>query len=340
MLRGCVVTIFLTGATGFVGRRLVPALRKRFPQTQVRALVRSSPAPGLLPDGVNAAHGALSDQASLASVVRGAHTVIHLAGVVKPHARDHSDMMTVNAEGTENLYKAATDAGVATFVHLSSAAVYGPPRSGAPFTERDETRPVSPYGRSKLEAERLLLEAHRGASALSIIRAPGIYGAGSVAELPMYRQAIARAATIELAGGVVVHPTHVDDVVGAIVAILESPPAAVAVFNVGGARPILVQGLHALVHEVGVGRKPRRIVLPSAVTAPAGVLAATLLRLAGRSASALGPASRGERLNAAVDDSVFRSRFPDVAVVALEDGLREHIEWARAEGLLPRGGAR
>jgi nucleoside-diphosphate-sugar epimerase len=225
------------------------------------------------------------------------------------------------------------DAGCELFIHLSSAGIYGPPVGPAPFKEDDVPKPSTPYQRTKWEGELAVRRFDPKKTKLNVLRPAGIYGSGSNLEIPTYRKVVARRSTIEVSGGVLVHPTHVRDVVEGILAISRKPAPHGTVFNIGGERAIRLQDLEALVAEtLGVPR--RRLVLPSWLAGPLAGAADPLLTLMGRPNALRVRMSRGHLFSAAVDDRRFRQRYPDVPTVRLEDGLREHIEWARAQRLL------
>jgi 2-alkyl-3-oxoalkanoate reductase len=324
--------ILVTGATGFVGHQLVRAMRSRFPGRPIRILNRAPPQSSVLPDGVQVVLGDIADAKAAAEAVRGTHVVIHLAAL-QTNARVIQEMRRVNAEGARNLYTAAVDAKVRLFVHMSSAAVYGPPQSAPPFREDDACQPITPYQVTKFEAEEALRQIDPKETTLNILRPPGIYGPGSLLELAVYNNVLTRRWSIELSGGVIVHPTYVGDVVEAIIALVEDPAPAGTVFNLGGERPILLRALCALIAEIlGVSR--RSIIVPASITGPFGGIAQTLFALIGRPGPLLVEMSRGRFLSSAVDDRRFRERYPAVPVTRLADGLREHINWAREQHLL------
>jgi nucleoside-diphosphate-sugar epimerase len=123
--------------------------------------------------GIEFAPGAIEDPASLGPAVDGADAVVHVAGIVK--ARRPSEFFEVNTQGTKNLLDAAAGRGVGRFVYVSSLAAVGPSLDGTPVPDDVEPRPVTHYGRSKLEAERAVLAA-KDRIHVTVVRPPLIYG--------------------------------------------------------------------------------------------------------------------------------------------------------------------
>lgn len=324
--------ILVSGASGFVGRHLVEALHQRIPSEKIRVFDAQPPARAL-PAGVETFCGVIEDPAAVAPAVQGAETVVHLAAKVQPDSRELHDLARVNVDGTRQLYSAAVQAGCKLFLHMSSAGVYGPPRSPDPFRESDAVSPATPYQRTKWEAEEALRHTDAKGTTLNILRPAGIYGAGSYLEIPGYKRVLRQKWSIELKGGVIVHPTHVSDVVEAVLAVLERPAPHGTVFNVGGERPILLQDFQALV--AAALNVPRwRLVLPSTVTDPLARVVGPLLTRTGRQIPLLIEFGRGHVFSSAVDDRVFRLRYPRAPVRSLRNGLQEHIDWARTHRLL------
>jgi nucleoside-diphosphate-sugar epimerase len=325
--------IVVTGASGFVGRHVVGVLKRRFPRESLRALTRTKPSPEVFPEGVEIFVGALEQSELPAALVQGADLVIHLAARVEPDSREIAEMRRVNVEGTRKLYSAAIAAGCKMFLHISSAGIYGAPRGPEPRREQDVCTPIAPYQVTKWEAEQALNQIDPRHTVLNIIRPGGIYGPGSYLEIPTYRKVLAQKWSVEPAGDVIVHPTHVRDVVEAIMALVENAASHGTVFNIGGERALRVNDLHALVAEtLGVRRK--RITLPTSIAGPVGGAAGALFAFMGRPKPLLGPMCRGRLISVAVDDRRFRQLYPTVPVVGLLDGLREHIDWARFQRLL------
>src|SRR5690606_20999301 len=144
--------LLLTGATGFVGSHAAEAfVRHGF---NVRALVRSrARARALEPLGIDLVDGSLEDAHALAAACDRVDTVVHIAALT--HARSADQFSSANVDGTRRLLHAAVDAGVPRFVYLSSLAACGPSATGNGVSATDSPRPLTRYGRSKLEGERV-----------------------------------------------------------------------------------------------------------------------------------------------------------------------------------------
>src|SRR3954447_9781200 len=98
-------TVFLTGATGFVGSHTARLFLEQ--GWRVRALVRRPDRPGLLPEGVEVVAGGLSDVGQYQGALTGCDVVLHVAGLVK--ALTLAEYRQVNALGTEALARAAAE---------------------------------------------------------------------------------------------------------------------------------------------------------------------------------------------------------------------------------------
>ena len=135
------MTIFVTGATGFVGSHVARELRERGKDVR--------------DDRVE-----LLDARALEEAIAGCDAVVHVAAVYSFDA-DPAQIERVNVQGTRNLIEAAQRAGVRRFLYTSTAGTCGPV-PGRPATEEDEPPPwelAVAYKRTKLAAERLAREA-------------------------------------------------------------------------------------------------------------------------------------------------------------------------------------
>ena len=173
--------VLVTGGSGFIGNYLVRELLEEHYSVKVmsRQLDDSTSA------RISLVQGDLLDPETLTDVVRDVDIVFHNAA----HAADFGPkekFFAVNVEGTRNLMNACRVAGVKRIVYTSSAGVYGFPNTRELIVETSPTNPMNPYQLSKLEAERLLLQAHD--LHISIIRPPLVLGAtGHATHLLMRR---------------------------------------------------------------------------------------------------------------------------------------------------------
>lgn len=175
--------ILVTGATGFIGSHLIDRLLK-LSSFQVIALVRH---PSRLKRVKNKEKLILArgDLFNLPSLPSDLSIVLHLAGVTK--ASRSSDYYTGNREGTASLFQHLDNSGAkCRVICLSSVAAAGPARLERPRKEEDEPEPVSHYGKSKLEAEKVAL-AYRDRFQVIILRPTAIYGPGDEDFLEYFR---------------------------------------------------------------------------------------------------------------------------------------------------------
>lgn len=173
--------VLVTGAAGFLGGHVASALQRA--GAHVRA-VDNLDAPR--PDWKRVLERCevrkldIRDQEAVADVVQGCEFVFHLAAnaSVPRSVEDPSFDMSCNVQGTLNVLEAARRANVASVVSASSAAVYGTPER-YPMTVGDRTRPISPYGASKLAAEHYA-NVYRSMHGMriSIVRIFNCYGEG------------------------------------------------------------------------------------------------------------------------------------------------------------------
>src|ERR1700722_12501724 len=166
--------VLVTGASGFLGSHVADQLTRG--GHDVRALVRKSSKRDFLErlDRIEFAYGSVEDAAKVADAVKGVDAIIHSAGLVK--ARSPEEFHRTNVDGTRNLIEAAKVHApkLRRFVLVSSLAAAGPSLDGVPL-DRDGAGPVTHYGRSKLEAERVVLAA-KDSLPVTILRPGAIYG--------------------------------------------------------------------------------------------------------------------------------------------------------------------
>ena len=171
--------VFLTGGSGFVGARLIPALREA--GWTVRALARgAASAARVAALGAMPCRGDLADLAALRSGLDGVTHLLHAAALLRPGG-SLPEYREANVAGTARLLEAAQATGVQRFVQIGAAAVVmSEPRPMRDVTEAAPLRfpTFAPYIASKAEAERLVLGADSHGMATLVLRPPMIWGRG------------------------------------------------------------------------------------------------------------------------------------------------------------------
>jgi UDP-glucose 4-epimerase len=152
------MTILVTGGAGYIGSHTVRALL----EAGERIVVIDNLSTGFshfVPEGVPLFIGDAADENLVEGVIaaHGVRAIIHFAGsvVVPDSMRDPLGYYRNNTMTTRNLLNAAVRCNVGRFIFSSTAAVYGNPDS-TPVAEDAPTRPLSPYGMSKLMTEIML----------------------------------------------------------------------------------------------------------------------------------------------------------------------------------------
>jgi nucleoside-diphosphate-sugar epimerase len=253
--------IFLTGASGFIGRTLCPQLLER--GHEISALVRR---PGSEPSGTIGVTGHLGDRAGLtdALITTSPDCIIHLAAEIASQ-RDARKVRAVNVDGTAHLIDACltlTDSDPASgprFV-FASTVVTGDAH-GALLTEDIPLPVTTSYGHSKQEGERLVLDS--GLPAV-VVRPSHVYGPGGwyTEELVTRLRQPGRFAVIG-SGRNLWDVVHAHDVATALVLATESAPPG-STFHVVDDEPVAYGDFMALTAStLGLGA-PRKIPTPLA----------------------------------------------------------------------------
>ena len=172
-------TIFVTGATGFIGRALCIKMLER--GWKVKGTLRESSFVNDLPSGVERIHlDSIEDYNYYERDLAGVDVVVHLAGYAHFTKGGGSveSLRKINVLGTDLLARMAAKAGVKRFIFISSVKVNGEGASRA-YTENDLPAPQDAYGASKKEAEDLLASIAAGTGLqVVILRVPLVYGPG------------------------------------------------------------------------------------------------------------------------------------------------------------------
>jgi UDP-glucose 4-epimerase len=249
--------VLVTGASGFIGRRLVGALVKE--GWQVRAAARD---PSSIPTKAGVERVPMPDLAhpvDWSGLLAEVSHVVHLAGIAHaPGMLPDELYQRINAEAAGEL-AAQAHGKVERLVLMSSVRAQAGLSAERILTEQDGAQPTDDYGRTKLEAERLVAES---GVPFVLLRPAVVYGKGvkgniaslaTLAKTPMplpFAGLDNRRSLLAL-----------DNLVSAIALVLPAKEAANETYLVADAEPISVADLVAAMRE-GLGRPPHLVKVP------------------------------------------------------------------------------
>ncbi|MFE6508205.1 NAD(P)H-binding protein [Nocardioides sp. NPDC057767] len=220
-------TVLVTGATGFIGRRLVAELTER--GTKVRAMTRRPDDY----DGPGEPVGAdVNDPASLPAALEGTDVAVYLV-----HSLDHEDFEERDARAARSFGAAAARAGVRQIIYLGGLGDDGD---------------LSPHLRSRREVESLLGEA---GVPVTTLRAAIVVGHGGVS-WELTRQLVKNlpAMVVPKWTATRTQPIAVDDVIRYLAGVIDNEDAIGEVFEIGGPEAMTYLDMLTVASEVANGR--------------------------------------------------------------------------------------
>jgi UDP-glucose 4-epimerase len=318
--------LLVTGASGFVGSSLLAS----YPDDRLRiGLVRPG-REGVSRQGLSfRAIDAWTEEA-LTRAFNGVDAVVHAASVVHHPGATEAEYARFNVEGTRAVVQACIAAGVKRLVFISTIKVYGEEPRAAVI---DESTPVvgdSPYGRTKIAAEGLVLDAaSTGQLSTAVLRLCPVFGRGDKSNVQTMIRAIARRRFVLPGGGhnkkSIVHISTVTEVARAAV---ESD--ATGLFVVADAEAPTMRGLADTIARV--------LHAPKAPSVPEPLVRGALTALEA-ACSAFGkkaPFTR-EQLRKLLEPTVCSPRRAEIELgatchVDLEEAIADEARWLRESG--------
>ena len=324
--------VLVTGGTGFVGSHLVDRLLKG--GKSVRCLVRRSSDLKYLQDPrVEFAYGGLDAATDWDGVLAGVDTVYHVAGLT--FARRAQDYFTVNHQGTEAVVAAALKHRdrLKKFVHVSSLAAVGPGAQDRPVDEETLPAPITPYGRSKLMGEEVVM-AVAELMPVTIVRPPAVYGPRDYALYELFKS-IARGLSPSIGRyDKQISLVHVSDLADGILLAGESDRSTGRTYFISSDE---VYSYNALIETLAriFARRVRSFAIPRSLAygvAAVAELGSAITRkppvINRDKVTDLSQVCWGCSIARAKNELNYNPR------VAIEDGLRATIQWYRTEGWL------
>jgi nucleoside-diphosphate-sugar epimerase len=326
--------VLVTGGSGFLGSHVAQQLADA--GHEVRAMVRPTSDTRFLSglQNVTLVQGAVEDRAScFAACQQDLDAVVHCAGLVK--ARSEAEFRLTNVVGTQNMLDAAQaqSAAIKRFVSVSSLAARAPSPDGNPLAAEAPPGPVTAYGRSKLEAEKLALSV-KDKLHVTVVRPTGIYGPRDREMLQLFQYAARR--VLPLIGDPKGKLTliHGADCARAIVLALCADIASGQAYDLDDGivytRAQLAEGL-----EQAIGKKAFvSFPIPTPLVRLVGFASETYGRIANKAVMLKGEKVE-ELLQQWVGDSQpARTQLKFVPTFGWNEGARETADWYYEHGWL------
>jgi nucleoside-diphosphate-sugar epimerase len=323
-------TALVTGANGFLGSHLMELLVAQ--GHRVKGLVRvTSDLRWVSELPAQLCRGCLEDELSIEQALADVDVVFHCAALTTACSR--KEYSCANVEGTRRLVAACRRSSIRRLVFVSSAAAQGPSPDGHPMGEDEAAKPLTPYGRSKLEAE-LVVRGESGDLEWVTLRPPAIYGPRDTDLLELFRS-VGKGVIVRLGfGRRWQNLVHVRDVALAALLAADVPAAAGRVYNVCSSRPESWDRIQEVIAEA-LGVRARRVWVPSFAVYPVAIWRDLRGRIVGRAPSlTLGKVPEILARYWVLDPSRAEQELGFRAEVSLEDGIRETVEWYRSHGWL------
>ncbi len=326
--------VLVTGATGFVGSHIVEALAAQ--GHQLRATVRASSDTGHLDKlGVELVRADLATGEGLLRAVAEVDAIVHCAGGGK--VRTPADMHRNNVLPTRTLLDAALDVRrpgppLRRFVLLSSLSAHGPSLDGHARAADEPARPVTAYGRSKLEAERLVIEV-ADRLPVTILRPPAIYGPRDTRMAPLFKWA-ARGVLPLVRSARQTSLVYGPDCAQAVARALEVPHPSGRTYFVEDGRPYAWTELVEHFSKA-VGRPVRRVTVPAAAVKAVGAVNELVARALGRDSVLNRDKARDVTQSHWVcDASPLRDELGWRPTLRFDEGAAHTARWYRDAGWL------
>jgi len=325
----------VTGGTGFVGSHLIDRLIAR--GYEVRAIVRpTSNLQWITHPPVELFHSSLLEADKLQTAMQDVDVVFHVAGSLIE--KNWDGFYKANVKPVELLLEAAArrEGKLKRFVLVSSTGAAGPSPDGHPLREHELEHPVSAYGRSKLEGEKVA-QRYFDKLPVTIVRPSAVYGPRDPNVLKMFQHV--RGGVTPLLGRAEQYTSmvHAEELADGMILAAENDAANGQTFFLASERAYSRTELLDTVGDI-VGRRSFRPILPKRPALAVAKLYATFVTKVLNKATLLDP----ERIETvgqtywSFDVSKAMKMLGYRQKYTLMDGMRQTYEWYQANGWLDR----
>lgn len=324
-------TIAITGATGFIGHRVVERLLAE-PDLTVRCLVRPGSDTSALDDldgSLSLVTGDVCDPDSLQPLVEGAWGIINLAGYRDFWSPNRQLYYELNTRGAENVFRAALGARLQKVVQVSTPLAFGVPDQ-IPFNEESQPGPhPSDYARSKYLADEIGWSMQSEADLpLTAVHLAAVIGAGDPRPTMEVRRAVEKRLPVLVGADTTYTYVHVGDAAEAIVRALLNPETIGRRYLIGTERAS-TREYFTLIGELADVPVPKHNV-PEAALIPLARLLEGLARWTGRRPALPVDILKTTAAGSLIFDGSRAQQELGMGYMPLRDALREAVEEIRA----------
>jgi nucleoside-diphosphate-sugar epimerase len=322
------VRILITGGGGFVARHFVERLRRE----RVALTLFDLATPDWDPGEAAVVLGDVRDRCALLRAARGCDAVLHLAAAHHDSGLSRDTYYDVNEGGARALCRVLDEVGIGDVCFFSTVAVYG----SAPEPRHEETpaRPITPYGESKLAAERVFRDwaAAAGGRRVLVIRPPVVFGAGNFANMYALIRQIDRGRFLRVGKGDNVKSlVYVENLVEATLLAWRDLAAPFEIVNVVDKPDLTSRAIADIVFRA-LGKAPPQRSIPLGLGLALGWPFDAVSRVTGHPLMV----STARIRKYAADQTKFEAdklaRLGFRAAISLEEGLRQTVAWYQHEG--------
>lgn len=330
--------LLVTGATGLVGSHIAEQAVKRGIKTRV--VVRETSDTAFLKTiDCEIVHGDIGDPKSLASAMEGVTAIVHCAAMVGDWGPTEP-YRQVNVGGTDNLVKAALEAGgLKKFVHVSSLGVY-PARDhfGTDETVQPDPSGIDGYTLTKIESEQLVLKHVVESKLPAIVLRPGfIYGTRDRTVLPRIFEKLADKKFAFLGSKeTLVNNTYVGNLCDAVFIALENDEHIGECFNITDGRTVTKGEFIQTIADAAGYTMPVKVVPLPIARALAKVMEATWKLLGKKEAPLLSSAKikfLGLNLDYCIDKAKHKLQY--APATDFSEAMKTTVKWFQSENRLP-----
>jgi len=263
--------VFLTGGTGFIGSHLTESLLEK--GFEIISLVRNEKNIRFpVSDKVKLVYGDIKNIDGLKEGLKDCEIILHLAALTT--ALKYEDYLQANAVSCNNLLKNVDEKKFKQFIFISSQAACGP-STEIPKNENDIENPISYYGKSKLEGEKIVKNSGK---IYTILRPSSVYGERGHEFLPLFKLVRNGIKFVLGSGNKKVSMIYVKDLVDAILSVIDNKKAFNKTFNVCDGFIYSWNDIYNTA-EKAVGRKCKRIRLPFFIPVTLGFINSLLEKI-------------------------------------------------------------